>query len=83
VKLLLVLLVACTPHIVYRDVVQPPIVQRVSCVTWPPPSSPRDHGVCADMTAEECRQLLNARWSDYGHEAAIWFANSWPACAGG
>lgn len=80
IRLALVLLVACAPRVVYRDVVQPPIVQRVSCAAWPPPSSPRDHGVCAEMTDEECRALLNARWSDYGHEAARWFELEWPAC---
>lgn len=72
-KLAIALLIACSPHVVYRDV-KPACAapeQPKTCLSLPPPETPRD-GPCADADEHACRDMRNARWADYGQEAARW-----------
>jgi hypothetical protein len=82
-KLAIALLIACSPRVVYRDV-KPAYAapeQPKTCLSLPPPETPRD-GPCADADEHSCRDMYNARWADYGQEAARWIElYALPTCA--
>ncbi len=68
---------------------KPPAVPRVErvvvhdtrpCLSLPPPNPPVM--VCVDpMSPDECREIDNAAWADYGKELNSWvWLYAWPAC---
>lgn len=67
----------------------------VPCISTPPPPEPVDwcegcplptgiHGTvinCDGLSWEDCNEITNAAWSDYGKELGVWVkTNAWPRC---